>query len=92
MVSERAYFFATTVPESRLNLGIASTLAVEIGAAAGSLLGGVILTALTNAVSGGEGMAFRLYFSGLAVMFIALSLLIFLLPRKFTFSPNNQQF
>ena len=88
MVSERAYFFASIVPEGRLNLGIASTLAIEVAAAAGSLLGGVILDSLTRNLSGGEEAAFRIYFSGLAAMFIALSLLMIRLPRKFTFNPN----
>ena len=89
MVSEHAYFYASVLPEGRLNLGIASTLAVEASAVVGSLLGGVILTALIDAVPGGEGGAFRIFFLVLALMFIIISLLTIRLPPRFCSSPNQ---
>ena len=85
MVCERIYFFASVAPEGRLNLGIASSITVEIAGVIGSLLGGIILQGLSLIAPAGESGAFRIYFGGLTVLFLVVGILMGGLPRKGAF-------
>lgn len=72
------YFFGIIRTAEFLDLGILYNLCLGLGGAVGSLLGGALIDALNLMGVGGQGPAFRIYFS---LVLAALVVILFLVTR-----------
>ena len=72
------YFFGIIRTAEFLDLGILYNLCLGLGGAVGSLFGGALIDVLNLIGVGGEGPAFRIYFS---LVFAALVVILFLVMR-----------